>query len=79
MVALTEEVESRRTWSFDFAEDQWQHDVLAELIGDDGARHAAEGPGGTARPALPGPGSPVQPSLTSAALTQPSRRPAKTS
>ena len=31
--ALTEEVESRRTWSFDTTEDQWQHDVLAELIG----------------------------------------------
>ena len=30
--ALTDEVESRRTWSFDTAEHQWHHNVLAELI-----------------------------------------------
>jgi serine/threonine protein kinase/formylglycine-generating enzyme required for sulfatase activity len=31
--ALRAEVESRRTWRFETREDQWQHDVLAELIG----------------------------------------------
>ena len=32
--ALAEEVAARRTWRFDSPEDQWQHDVLAELIGN---------------------------------------------
>ncbi len=34
VASLTEKVESRQTWSFDTAEDQWQHDVLAELVAD---------------------------------------------
>jgi len=34
IAALTEEVESRRTWRFESKEEQWQHDVLAELIGN---------------------------------------------
>jgi serine/threonine protein kinase/formylglycine-generating enzyme required for sulfatase activity len=34
LAGLTEAVQSRRTWTFDSAEDQWQHDVLAELIGN---------------------------------------------
>jgi formylglycine-generating enzyme required for sulfatase activity/serine/threonine protein kinase len=29
---LSEQVTSRRTWSFASPEDQWQHDVLAELV-----------------------------------------------
>jgi serine/threonine protein kinase/formylglycine-generating enzyme required for sulfatase activity len=32
LASLRAELEARRTWSFDAAEDQWQHDVLAELI-----------------------------------------------
>jgi formylglycine-generating enzyme required for sulfatase activity/serine/threonine protein kinase len=32
VLAMTNEVNSRRKWSFETAEDQWQHDVLAELI-----------------------------------------------
>jgi serine/threonine protein kinase/formylglycine-generating enzyme required for sulfatase activity len=32
--ALAAEVEARRTWSFDTAEEQWQHDVLTELVGN---------------------------------------------
>jgi formylglycine-generating enzyme required for sulfatase activity/serine/threonine protein kinase len=34
VATLADEVESRRTWTFETAEDQWQHDVLAELIED---------------------------------------------
>jgi serine/threonine protein kinase/formylglycine-generating enzyme required for sulfatase activity len=34
VASLSQAVESRQTWGFDAAEDQWHHDVLAELIGN---------------------------------------------
>ena len=34
VMALTEEVEARRTWTFDSREDQWQHMVLSQLVAD---------------------------------------------
>jgi formylglycine-generating enzyme required for sulfatase activity/serine/threonine protein kinase len=41
VASLAGEVEARRTWSFASPEDQWQHDVLAELV--QGLRELADG------------------------------------
>ncbi|MFT5464289.1 MAG: sulfatase activating formylglycine-generating enzyme, partial [Planctomycetota bacterium] len=34
LVVLRTEVGSRRSWSFDSPQEEWQHDVLAELVGN---------------------------------------------